>query len=168
MKVIPFSQLLEQQNLPENNVKYVLVSQLPDGLSKGPAWKPLPDDYEKFHSKLPQGEGIAMVIKIKARKVKFIDINNRRSTESRYSYTTAVKNLQAEVIATQWSHNSYLRSKCNTFYSFPLFKNKYNKKSPSYDELFLLLPSILHHENEHNNSHINLINKYNIKVNTFL
>jgi hypothetical protein len=32
----------------------------------------------------------------------------------------------------------------------------------------LLLPSILHHENEHNNSHINLINKYNVKVNTFL
>ena len=101
MKVIKFNQLLEQENLPGNNEKYVLVSEVPKDLSKGPAWKPLPTDYEKFHDRLPEGEGVAMVIKIKARKIKFIDVGKRRSTESRYSYTTAVKNLQAEVAAAQ-------------------------------------------------------------------
>ena len=97
MNIIPFNQLLEQQNLPEGNAKYVLVSEVPENLSTGPAWKKLPDDYEKFHHKLPQGEGVMMVIKIKPRKIKFIDVKNRKCTESRYSYTTAVKELMAEV-----------------------------------------------------------------------
>lgn len=97
MKVIAFCDLLKQENLPANGSKYVLVSGLPEGYSDGPAWKPLEKDYEKFHARLPEGEGVAMVIKIKPRKVKFIDVVNRRSTSSPYSYTTAVKNLTAEI-----------------------------------------------------------------------
>ena len=99
MKVIAFNDLLKQENLPENGVKYVLVSDegLPAGFSEGPAWKPLDKDYEKFHDRLPAGDDVAMVIKIKPRKVKFIDIKNRRSTSSPYSYTTAVQHLAAEI-----------------------------------------------------------------------
>ena len=99
MKVIAFSELLKQENLPANGSKYVLVSAegLPQGYSNGPAWKPLEKDYEKFHARLPEGDGVAMVIKIKPRKVKFIDIVNRRSTSSPYSYTTAVQHLTAEI-----------------------------------------------------------------------
>ncbi|MBR6908054.1 hypothetical protein IKN40_06285 [bacterium] len=97
MKVIAFEDLLKQENLPGNGAKYVLVSGLPEGFSQGPAWKPMPDDYEKFHDRLPAGENVALVIKIKARKVKFIDPRNRRSTSSPYSYTTAVQHLIAEI-----------------------------------------------------------------------
>jgi hypothetical protein len=99
MKVIAFNDLLKQENLPENGVKYVLVSDegLPAGFSEGPTWKPLDKDYEKFHDRLPAGDNVAMVIKIKPRKVKFIDIKNRRSTSSPYSYTTAVQHLAAEI-----------------------------------------------------------------------
>lgn len=99
MKVIAFTELLKQENLPANGAKYVLVSAegLPAGFSEGPAWKPLDKDYEKFHDKLPADENVAMVIKIKPRKVKFIDVKNRRSTSSPYSYTTAVQHLVAEI-----------------------------------------------------------------------
>ena len=96
MRVIPFNELLLQQNLPANGEKYVLVSGegLPENYSSGPAWKPMPEDYEKFHAKLPEGKNVAMVIKIKHHKIKFIDVVNRRTTDSIYSYTTAVRHLQ--------------------------------------------------------------------------
>ena len=97
MKVIAFEDLLKQENLPENGAKYVLVSNVPEGFSAGPAWQPLPKDYEKFHDRLPGGENVALVIKIKPRKVKFIDPRNRRSTSSPYSYTTAVQQLVLEI-----------------------------------------------------------------------
>jgi hypothetical protein len=98
-KVIGFKELLNQENLPENGTKYVLVSAkgLPADFSQGPTWKPLDKDYEKFHDRLPGGEDVAMVIKIKPRKVKFIDVINRRCTSSQYSYTTAVKHLSEEI-----------------------------------------------------------------------
>ena len=99
MKIIAFEDLLKQENLPANGVKYVLVSTkgLPASFSHGPAWKPLDKDYEKFQGKLPAADDLAMVIKIKPHKVKFIDVINRRTTSSRYSYTTAVQHLSDEI-----------------------------------------------------------------------
>jgi hypothetical protein len=97
--VIPFNQLLNKENLPEKKNDIVLVSAegLPEGYSNNPAWQPLAKDYEKFRGKLPEDQSIAMVIKVKPKKIKFIDVVNRRSTESPYGYITAVTNLQKEI-----------------------------------------------------------------------
>lgn len=97
MEIIKFDALLQSDNLPGKEEKYVLVTGLPENYSNAPEWIPLPEEYAKFREKLPKNKKVELVIRVRKRKTTFIDPIQGKITKIQLPYCKAVETLMAEI-----------------------------------------------------------------------